>query len=84
MQIICSLNNTGPTRYNHLKKKMDGVSNTVLSKALKELEENGLIVRKEYLEVPIRVEYETTEACDALIPILDNLSDWYESFVINK
>ena len=84
MQIICSLNTSGATRYNHLKKKMDSVSNTVFSKALKELEEAGLIVRKEYLEVPIRVEYETTEACDKLIPILENLSDWYETNYIKK
>ncbi|MDY2959792.1 MAG: helix-turn-helix domain-containing protein [Hornefia sp.] len=84
MQIICSLNSSGATRYNQLKKKMDGVSNTVLSKALKELEESGLIVRKEYLEVPIRVEYETTDACDALIPILDSLGNWYEKFCSEK
>lgn len=84
MQIICSLNSSGATRYNQLKKKMDGVSNTVLSKALKELEESGLIVRKEYLEVPIRVEYKTTDACDALIPILDSLSNWYEKFCLEK
>lgn len=84
MQILCSLNSSGAVRYNHLKKKMDGVSNTVLSKALKELEDSGLIVRKEYLEVPIRVEYETTAACDKLIPILEQLSDWYEDFALPK
>ncbi len=84
MQIICSLNSSGATRYNHLKKKMDGVSNTVFSKALKELEESGLVRRKEYLEVPIRVEYETTEACDKLIPILESLSDWYEANYMEK
>ncbi|MBR3756016.1 MAG: helix-turn-helix transcriptional regulator [Firmicutes bacterium] len=80
MQIICSLNNQGPTRYNQLKRKMDGVSNTVLAKALKELEDAGLVIRHEYLEVPVRVEYEITEACKSLIPILEDLSDWYEAF----
>lgn len=83
MQIICSLNNQGPTRYNQLKRKMDGVSNTVLAKALKELEESGLVIRHEYLEVPVRVEYEITEACRSLIPILEDLSDWYEDFAAN-
>lgn len=78
MQIICSLNSGGPTRYNNLRKRLDGISNTVLVKALKELEEDGLVIRKEYLEVPIRVEYETTEMCDRLIPILEQLSDWSE------
>ena len=80
MQIICALNNQGPTRYNQLKRKMDGVSNTELAKALKELEEAGLVVRNEYLEVPVRVEYEITEACKSLIPILEDLSDWYEAY----
>ena len=39
MQILCSLYNNGPTRYNQLKKTLDGVSNTVLANALRELEE---------------------------------------------
>ncbi|MBR0457177.1 MAG: helix-turn-helix transcriptional regulator [Firmicutes bacterium] len=78
MQIICALNNNGPTRYNQLRRKMDGVSNTVLAKALRELEEAGLVIRREYLEVPIRVEYETTPKCDELMPILEQLSDWCE------
>lgn len=61
-----------------LSLKMDGVSNTVLAKALRELEEAGLVIRREYLEVPIRVEYETTPKCDELMPILEQLSDWCE------
>ena len=56
MQILCSLYNNGPTRYNQLKKALDGVSNTVLANALRELEGDGLVHRQEYLEVPVRVE----------------------------
>ena len=63
MQILCSLHNSGTIRYSELKRKLDGVSNTVLAKALKELEQDGLIERKEYLEVPVRVEYSVTENC---------------------
>ena len=59
MQILCSLYNNGPTRYNQLKKTLDGVSNTVLANALRELEE-----------------YEITEPCRRLIPILDELGNW--------
>ena len=55
MQILCSLYNNGPTRYNQLKKTLDGVSNTVLANALRELEGDGLVHRREYLEVPVRV-----------------------------
>ena len=75
MQIICSLNNQGTMRYNELRRKLDGISNTVLASSLKELEEEGLVKRKEYLEVPIRVEYSTTEMADRLMPILEELSD---------
>lgn len=80
MQIICALNNKGVLRYNELKKHLPGISNNVLASALKELEENKLIIRKEYLEVPVRVEYSSTPLCDKLMPILDQLSEWCEEF----
>lgn len=76
MQILCSLHNNGPTRYNQLKRSLDGVSNTVLASALRELEADGLVVRREYLEVPVRVEYEVSGHSKALIPILDALGEW--------
>ena len=76
MQILCSLFNNGPTRYNQLKKTLDGVSNTVLANALRELERDGLVERREFLEVPVRVEYAITEPCKRLIPILDQLGNW--------
>ena len=76
MQILCSLHNSGPTRYNQLKRSLDGVSNTVLAGALRELEADGLVTRVEYLEVPVRVEYEITRRCQPLIPILEALGDW--------
>ncbi len=76
MSILCSLAVDGPTRYNDIKKKMQGISNTMLSKTLKELEEDGLVKRTEYLEVPVRVEYETTEKVRTLTPILSELAAW--------
>ena len=81
MQIICSLNNKGPMRYNELRRKLDGISNTVLASSLKELEEEGLVERREYLEVPIRVEYSSTEMAGRLMPILEQLSDWGEEMM---
>lgn len=76
MSILCSLTMEGPTRYNELRRRMGSISNTMLAKSLKELEDGGLIVRHEYLEVPIRVEYEVTEATKSLIPILSQLAGW--------
>lgn len=76
MQIICSLYLDGPTRFNELKRKLSGVSNTMLSSALKELEDDGLVLREQFMEIPPRVEYSTTKSCDGLIPILSELAKW--------
>ena len=78
MQILCAVGNAGVLRYNALRAKLDGVSNTVLSAALKELEQDGLLLRQMYPEVPVRVEYRPTESCRRLLPILESLSDWAE------
>lgn len=78
MQIICTLNNQGKMRYNELKRKMDGISNTVLAGSLKELEEAGLVKRTEYLQVPVKVEYSSTEKADRLMPVLEAFSEWGE------
>ena len=79
MSILCSLSNDGPTRYNDIKRKMGSISNTMLAKSLKELENDGLVKRTEYLEVPIRVEYEITDAVRSLIPILVEFAVWGNS-----
>ena len=84
MQIICALNNQGKMRYNELKRKLDKISNTVLASSLKELEDAGLVKRTEYLEVPVRVEYSSTEKADKLIPILEAFSDWGEEMMAGK
>ncbi len=76
LSIICSLSNDGPTRYNEIKRKINGISNTMLAKSLKELEDDGLVKRVEYVEVPIRVEYEITDAARSLIPVLTDLAVW--------
>ena len=84
MQIICALNNKGALRYNELRRTMDKISNTVLAASLKEMEEEGLVTRKVYMEVPIKVEYATTELCDKLMPILEGLSDLGEELMMQR
>lgn len=82
-QIICALNNKGALRHNELKRALGGISNTVLSSALRELEEAGLLTRQEYLEVPVRVEYAPTSEARRLMAVLEALSDWGEA-MLNK
>jgi DNA-binding HxlR family transcriptional regulator len=74
--IICALHQDGNTRFNELKRKIRGITNTALASALKELEECGLVIRTQYQEMPVRVEYRITDSCKDLLPILGNLAKW--------
>jgi DNA-binding HxlR family transcriptional regulator len=74
--ILCALRSDGATRYNELRRKIMGITNTMLASSLKELEENGLVRRTQYMEMPVRVEYSLTDACDGLMPILLQLAQW--------
>lgn len=76
LPILCSLTANGASRYNDLLRNVHGISNTMLSKTLKELEDDGLVKRAEYLEVPIRVEYEITDKTRSLQPILNDMIRW--------
>jgi DNA-binding HxlR family transcriptional regulator len=76
VSVICALHKDGTTRYNELKRKLRGITNTMLASALKELEECGLVSRKQYMEMPVRVEYSLTPSCADLLPVLANLAKW--------
>ena len=76
VQIICALYVDGPVRFNELKRRLSGVSNTVLTAALKDLEDKALVVRKQYMEVPPRVEYTVTEKCGDLMPLIKMIAQW--------
>ena len=76
LPILCSLSANGSSRYNELLHNVQGISNTMLSQSLKELERDQLVLRKEYLEVPVRVEYELSEQAKNLQPILVQLIQW--------
>lgn len=76
LSILCSLSADGATRYNELLRRISGISNTMLAKSLREMENAGLVTRHEYLEIPVRVEYEITDASRKLLPILSQLAAW--------
>lgn len=76
LRLLCSLNADGTLRYNELKQKTVGITPAVLSSSLKELEADGLIVRTQFAEVPVRVEYGLTEYGKELLPILHSLAHW--------
>jgi DNA-binding HxlR family transcriptional regulator len=74
--ILCALHQDGTTRYNELKRKIRGITNTMLASSLRELEEAGLIIRRQFMEMPVRVEYSLTDYCNDLLPILTQLAQW--------
>lgn len=70
----------GTKRFGELKKSVGNVSQKVLTAQLRDMEENGLIDRKAYAEVPPRVEYSLTELGLSLKPVLDALRNWGEDY----
>ena len=71
---------TGTKRFGELKKGIDGISQKVLTDHLRIMEENGLVNRKVYAEVPPRVEYSLTDLGKSLKPIHDAMWKWGEKY----
>lgn len=65
-----------PWRFNELKKSLDGISQKVLTDALRSMEADGIIVRTVYAEVPPRVEYALSEVGESLRPVLLSMEAW--------
>lgn len=78
MFILYTLMGFGVVRFNEMKKYIGGISYKTLSATLKELEADGLVDRKEYPQIPPKVEYSLTERGKSLIPILDQMCTWGE------
>lgn len=70
----------GTKRFGELKKSVGNVSQKVLTAQLRAMEENGLVHREVYAEVPPRVEYSLTELGKSLKPILDSMQAWGEAY----
>lgn len=76
MPIIWALSKNGTMLYNELKRNIDEITNMMLTQSLKELELDGIINRKQFMEIPPRVEYSLTDNGEALIPALKALANW--------
>jgi DNA-binding HxlR family transcriptional regulator len=69
----------GRRRFGELRQRMPSITQRMLTKQLRALEQDGLIVRKVYAEVPPRVEYSLSEVGESLRPVIDILKAWGES-----
>lgn len=68
-------------RYSEIKRVLKNITHKMLSNQLKELEGDGLILRKEYPQVPPKVEYRLTDKGESLMPVLDAMCKWGHQFV---
>lgn len=74
--IILYILSNGSLRFGKLLFFLPMISKKVLTDQLKELTEDGLIIRERFAETPPRVEYTLSEKGEALLPVLKLLSDW--------
>lgn len=82
--ILKNLSSKNVIRFNELKRSLNNISNTVLSDRLSELEQEGLITKKIYPQIPLKVEYRLTTKAKDLEPILQSLSKWCEKWELKK
>jgi len=76
MRIIYELGCESTLRYGELKRNIFYITHKMLSTQLKELENDGLITRKEYPQIPPKVEYSLSEKGLSLVPIIDEMCKW--------
>ncbi|WP_430593542.1 winged helix-turn-helix transcriptional regulator [Humidisolicoccus flavus] len=74
--LIVGALHAGPARFSTIMRRIEGISQKMLTQTLRALERDGLVSRTTYPEVPIRVEYELTTAGKTLLGPLQALQDW--------
>lgn len=63
-------------RFNELQRRLDSITHSTLTRQLRELEEDGLIVRTVYCEVPPKVEYTLSPLGESFVPVMENMRSW--------
>lgn len=75
MQVIFALQ-SGPVRFNALRRELDGITQKVLGQTLQRLNKNGLVERRVVMSKPIAVEYSLSELGTSLLPLVEQLRLW--------
>lgn len=63
-------------RFNELQKRLGRITHSTLTKQLRELEEDGLIIRTVFSEMPPKVEYTLSALGESFVPIMENMQNW--------
>lgn len=71
---------TGTKRFSELQRSVTNISQKMLTQNLRSMEEDGIVIRRIYAEVPPRVEYHLSELGMTLRPVIDVLWDWGEKY----
>ena len=69
-----------PWRFNELRKDLEGISQKVLTDSLRSMEDDGIITRTVYPEVPPRVEYALSELGESMRPIITAMEQWGSAY----
>ncbi|MCI9262004.1 MAG: helix-turn-helix transcriptional regulator, partial [Eggerthellaceae bacterium] len=71
-------------RFGELMRRIDGISQSTLTKQLRELEADGFIHREIYREIPPKVEYTLTEEGESFVPILTEMMRWSQQWLCSE
>lgn len=75
-RILCVLSSADVLRYGEIRRELSNISDTVLAAMLKELIESELVSRKQYEQIPPKVEYALTDKGRSVLPILQSICQW--------
>ena len=85
LRILWELNQQETIRFNELQRRLSGISSVMLSKTLEELERNKIVNRRQYNEIPPKVEYSLTDLGKAIDPALQALGNWgSKAYALNE
>ncbi len=74
----------GSTRFSELERSLAGISPRTLSLRLRALEDEGILARETYSEVPPRVEYSLTEKGEALVPLIEGMRSYGREWLAER
>ncbi|MEA4921830.1 MAG: helix-turn-helix domain-containing protein [Eubacteriaceae bacterium] len=84
LPIIWKLHKYGPLRYNTLKRELEGITNTMLTRSLRFLEEHDLVTRTTFEQIPPHVEYSLTDHALMLLPALEIIKEWGDEEILRS
>lgn len=79
--LLTHLDENGVVRFNEFRKVFPELTQKVLSQQLRKLEENRIVSKEVYQQIPPKVEYRLTEFGQGLIPILEQMQQWGQSYI---